>query len=96
MVVDDFDMRRSSLIPYKADAPLIIDPDRILSLAIRSKRFEAIAGRDAKVTQGARLIQKTQFSERNVLDVRRQFSAPAAAPDQFRFGIGEALNHGRL
>jgi len=40
------------------------------SLAIRSKCFEAIAGRNAKIAQHPRLIQKTQFSQSNILDVR--------------------------
>jgi hypothetical protein len=40
-----------------------------------------------------RLIQKTKLPQSDVLDVRRQFSAPAPGPDQFRFGIGEALDH---
>jgi hypothetical protein len=56
VIVDDFDMRRSSLIPYKADPPLIIDPDRMLSLTIRSKGFEAIPGRHPKITEHPRLI----------------------------------------
>jgi hypothetical protein len=30
------------------------------------------------------------------LDIRRQLSAPASGPDQFRFGIGKALDHERL
>ena len=68
----------------------------MLSLTVRSKCFKAIAGRNAKVSQRSRLIQKTQFSQGNILDVGRQFSAPASGPDQFRFGIGKALNHAKL
>jgi hypothetical protein len=96
MIIDDFDMRRSSLIPYKADAPLIIDPDRMLPLTIRSKCLKTIAGWDPKISQRPGLIQKAQLSQGNILDVSRQFSAPASGPDQFRFGIGKALDRGRL
>jgi hypothetical protein len=67
----------------------------MLSLTIRSERFEPVAGRHTKIAQHAGLIQKTQFSQRNILNVRRQFPAPASGPDQFRFGVGEPLNHGR-
>ena len=35
VVVDDFDMRRSSLIPDKTYTPLVVDPDRVLSLPVR-------------------------------------------------------------
>ena len=68
----------------------------MLSVAVRSKRFEAIAGRDAKITEHPRLIQKTKFSQSDILNVCRQFSATAAGPDQFRFRIGEPLNHDQL
>jgi hypothetical protein len=68
----------------------------MLPLTIRSERLKAIAGRDAKISQRPGLIQKTQLSQGNILDVGRQFSAPASGPDQFRFGIGKALDHGRL
>jgi hypothetical protein len=52
----------------------------MLPLSIRSKRFEAIARRNAKITQYPRLIQKTKLPQSDVLDVRRQFSA--RRPDQ--------------
>jgi hypothetical protein len=65
----------------------------MLALTIRSKCFEAIAGWDTKIAQHSRLIQKTKLPQSDVLDVGRQFSAPASGPNQFRFGIGEALDH---
>jgi len=43
----------------------------MLSLAIRSQRFEAIVGRYAKIAQCPCLIEKSQFSESDILDVRR-------------------------
>jgi hypothetical protein len=90
MVVDDFDMRRSSFIPHKTDAPLVVDPDRMLSQPIGPQGFKTIAGRHPEIAQYPGLIQKTQLSESDVLNVRRQFSALAARPDQFGFGICEA------
>jgi len=96
VIVDDFDMRRSSLISDKADPPLIVDPNRMLSLTVRSKGFEPIARWHSKIAEHPGLIQKTKLSERDVLDISRQFSAPTAGPDQFRFGIGEALNYHEL
>jgi hypothetical protein len=89
-------MRRSSIIPDKADPPLIIDPNRVLSLTIRSKCFEPVAWGYSEITEHPGLIQKTKLSERDVLDIRRQFSASTARPDQFCFRIGEALNHHQL
>jgi len=39
----------------------------MLPLTIRSKCFEAIAGRYAKIAQHPRLIQKAQFSQSDIL-----------------------------
>jgi len=75
---------------------LVIDPDRVLSLPISPWCLKAIAGWHTKIAQHPGLIQKTKLSQSDILDVCRQFSASAAGPDQFRFGIGEVLNHGRL
>jgi hypothetical protein len=73
---------------------LVVDPDRVLSLPIGPERLKAIAGWHAKIAEHPGLIQQTKLSQSDALNVRRQFSAPAAGPDQFRFGIGKALNHG--
>jgi hypothetical protein len=71
VVVDDLDMRRSSLILNKTDAPLVVDADRVLSQTIRSQGFQTVAWRHAQIVQDACLIQKTQFSQRDILDIRR-------------------------
>jgi hypothetical protein len=36
MVVDDLDIGRSLIGPHKADAPLVVDADRVLPDAVRS------------------------------------------------------------
>jgi hypothetical protein len=57
MVVDDFDIAGSSVIPDKADAPLVVDPDRMLAVAIRPQSLQPVAGRHAKIAQDTRLIE---------------------------------------
>ena len=71
MVVDDFDMRRSSFIPDETYPPLIVDPDRVLSLPVRLQAFQPIAGRNPEIAEHPGLVQKTKFSERHVLDIGR-------------------------
>jgi hypothetical protein len=68
----------------------------VLSLPIGLERLEPVAGRDAKVAEHAGLVQKTQLPQRDILNIRRQFSASAPGPDQFRLGIDEALDHRSL
>jgi hypothetical protein len=68
----------------------------MLPSPISSQRLKTVPGRDTQITKYAGLIQKTKFPQRDVLNVRRKFSAPPSGPDQIRLGIGETLNHGRL
>src|SRR5437868_7394730 len=58
VVVDDFDMCRSSFIPDEAYPPLVIDADRMLSLPIRSQRFQTITRWHTQIAEYAGLIQQ--------------------------------------
>jgi len=43
VIVDDLDVGRVAVLPAKAHAPLIVDPDRVLSGAISLQRLESKA-----------------------------------------------------
>ena len=51
MIIDDFNVLRTVVFPNKANAPLVVDPYRVLSPAISSKRLQTIARRHAQVLQ---------------------------------------------
>jgi hypothetical protein len=56
VVVDDLDICGAAVRPDEADSKLIVDPDRILSLAIAGQSFEAIAWRRSQIAQvGSRI-----------------------------------------
>jgi len=59
-VVGDFDVMGTILFPGKADSVLIVDPDAVLHLAVSLKRFQLVAGRDPKVGEGQRVVQREQ------------------------------------
>ena len=46
VVIDDFDFMRAVMLPAEADAPLVIDTDGVVALALALEGFQAIAGRD--------------------------------------------------
>src|ERR1700752_5476023 len=48
VVVDDFDLVRIVVTPNKANPPLIVDADRMLSAPVALQRFQAIGGRGKK------------------------------------------------
>jgi hypothetical protein len=65
----------------KTYAPLIVDPDRVLSLPVSLQGFEPVAGWNAQVIEHPGLIQETKLSQGDVLNIRRQFSALPSRPD---------------
>ena len=44
MVIDDFDFMGAILVPHKAEAPLVIDPNAVLALPVPTECFQAVAG----------------------------------------------------
>jgi hypothetical protein len=53
----------------------------MLPRLVALQRIQAIAGRDAKITQRPSLIDETQLSQRGRLHVEREPAASAARPD---------------
>jgi hypothetical protein len=61
-------MSRSSVIPNKTDAPLVIDPDRMLTLTVCLQRFEPVAWRNPEIGQHSRLIEQAQLPQGCILN----------------------------
>ncbi len=51
MAIDDRNVVSIPITPHKADAPLIVDANAVLSRAITFERFQSIARRCRKVAQ---------------------------------------------
>ena len=49
MVVDDFNVFRSSINPAETDTPLGVDPDGMLSSSVPTQRLQPVAGRNPQV-----------------------------------------------
>ncbi len=52
MIVSDLDVVRITVLPGKADPPLIVDTDTVLPCAIPLELLEPVARRYAKVVKG--------------------------------------------
>jgi len=53
VIVDNLDIVRVTVLPPKADAPLVVDANAVLTLSVAAQRFEPIAGRDTQVLNRA-------------------------------------------
>jgi hypothetical protein len=61
VVVDDFDLVRIVLSPNKANPPLVVDSNRVLTTPITLQRFETVCRRYAQVIEAPRIVQDAQF-----------------------------------
>jgi len=71
VVVDDFDIFRSSGGPDETESSVIVDPDALLTGPVRFQRFQTITGRYAKIAQIERSVEETQLAQRYLLHIRR-------------------------
>jgi hypothetical protein len=68
MIVHDLDRFRALWSPTEADAPLLIDPDGILTAAIAPQGFEPISRRGTKVIRTGRGVDHVKLAQRYSLD----------------------------
>jgi hypothetical protein len=84
---------RIILPPDKANPPLIVYSDRVLTAAITFQRFEAVRWWYAQVSESPRVVQDTQLPQCDLLNVMRQPAAALACPDRRRLAIMKADDH---
>src|SRR5262245_62968550 len=68
VVVDDFDIGGPLLGPGETDAPLVVDPDRMLSAAVSRECFEPVCRRRAQVVEAARIVKHIELAQCRFLD----------------------------
>ena len=79
--------------PSKTDAPLAVDPDGPLALALALQSLKLIAGRNAQVFHHIGRLDHLQLAQRRALHILLQTLRTDALPDQFGFTIGKAPDH---
>lgn len=65
MVVDDLHVFGCTRVPPEAQAPLAIDANAVLTVALALQRFEAIARRDAQVIKPHGDLELPKLAPRN-------------------------------
>jgi hypothetical protein len=78
--------------PDKADAPLIIDPDAVLTLPITAKSLQVIAGWHFQRIQQSRCMQLQQLSSGNPLNVSKSRHC-LAMKQRLGLGLQERMDH---
>jgi hypothetical protein len=73
VVIDDLYTVSVSLLPDKANAKLVIDPDTVQAVAVPLQGFQAVTGRPIQVLERGCGIQHPKFSQGRLLNHRRDF-----------------------
>jgi len=92
MVVNNLYFVRVSASPDEANAPLVVDADAVLSLAVAVERLKAIARWGSQVTQRNSGIQLAELPERHRLDGAKARD-PFSLVEALRVLRPEALDH---
>jgi len=93
MIVNDLDLVRITISPPKADPPLVVDPNAMLSRAIAFELLEPVPWRHAEIVEHLGGVHGDQFAEHRAQKLGG--IAPNALTLEQGFGmpIGEALDH---
>ena len=77
MIIHNFNTAGMAVCPDKANPPLVIDADAVLTLPVAFRRFQTIAGRYFQKTQIRSGIQLLQFAHRHRFNIGKPFHPPA-------------------
>jgi hypothetical protein len=92
VVVHDLDVVSIAVLPPKANAPLIVDPDTVLAPSVARQLLQAIRRRNPEIVQNFRSIQNQQFPQGDSLDSPEPPGVPPLE-DSLRLFAAEALDH---
>ena len=96
MIVAGLDVVRVAVVEPKADAPLIIDRDRMLPCTVAFEGVEPVAGRNAQVGHLRRHMHRFELSKGAARDVGRHSPGLSRAEELLGLTIGEGLDHTEL
>lgn len=69
MIIDNFYIFRTCIRPAKANSPLIVNPNAVLTRAITLKRFETIAGQYPQIVESTRNLQLSELASCYLSDI---------------------------
>ena len=96
MIVAEFDVIRIAILEAKADTPLLVHGDRMLSHTIVFERVQPISRRHAEVEELSRHVDRLQFSEGATRHVPRNALRFACPEELLSRAVRECLDHSEV
>lgn len=93
MVIDCFDLVRIPVLPDKTNAPLVVNPNAVLTGPCALEGFEPVGWGHPEIVQTFRVVELDEFAKGSPLNIRWEFSRSFALPNLFRLFASEMLNH---
>jgi len=93
MIVGDFHIAGVSVAPVKADSPLLIDPNAVLSGSIPCQLFQPITRGPPEVVQMLRGVKNGEFPLRKTLKIQVERSDTFATEHSLCLLVAERSNH---
>jgi len=93
MVVHYFYLLRVACPPKKADPPLVINPDAVLTLPISLQCFKSVRGWQTKIFQYGGSIYRVELHERALLNSGRKLPREPPMENSLGFPAAERLDH---
>ena len=76
MIVNDLDLMRIAVLPSKANAPLIVDPNTVQPSALPSQLLQSVARRNAQIIESLGGIDDDQLAQHGALELARISADP--------------------
>jgi hypothetical protein len=95
VVIHDFDLVGTVVMPDKTDAPLVVDPDAVLPKALTLEGLELIAWWNPQTRQFGRGMQLQEFAPCQALDVPEPGHG-LAVEKHFRVSTSERTDHASI
>ena len=95
MVVHNLDFKSVCIDPPEADAPLVVDPNAVLPLAVTGKGLQAIAWDGSQIRQGRSRMNVVEFAFRHQSN-GLELSAELAPKHLLGLLVSERPDHTRL
>ena len=96
MVTHHLNLKRISILKFKAYAPLIIDADTPLARPVTGQSLKPITGWDAQRFHVTYMMHLRQLAPRHLPDARGQATHPLIRKKGGTFFIGKCFNHGDM
>jgi hypothetical protein len=93
MIIGDFNIECIPILESKAYTPLIVDPDRVLTLSVPVKLVKLVSGRRLEILQPRRYVNVVELSPCPPPDIRRKPSRPSGDVNLLGVSICKGLDH---